>query len=501
MCIKIIHRGGIELEIYKDIASRTQGDIYIGIVGPVRTGKSTFIKRVMDLFVLPNMENEFKRERTIDELPQSGAGKTITTTEPKFVPSEAVELHLKDNASFRMRMIDCVGYLVKGAIGHDEDGKPRMVNTPWFEQQIPFEEAAEIGTRKVIKEHSTIGLVVTTDASITEIERENYIEAEERVIRELKDINKPFVIILNTLNPYDESTEELRKELELKYEIPVLTKNCAKMDMNDIHEILEKVLFEFPIIEINVNLPGWLERIDSDHYVKKDMISEIFDFVKKMKKISDMELAIKNLSEINKISLAVSKNIKMGEGSVLIEIATEEDLFYQVLEEMTGFSITGEHQLFGLIIQLAQSKKEYIKVENALKDVLEIGYGLVPPALDELTLEEPEIFRQGNQFGIKLRANAPSLHFIRADISTEISPIIGTEKQSEELIDYLMKEFENDPSKIWNSNMFGRSLHDLVKEQLQNKLYRMPDDTRMKLQKTIQKIVNDGSSGIIAIII
>ncbi|MGV8148675.1 MAG: stage IV sporulation protein A [Alkaliphilus sp.] len=489
------------MDIYKDIASRTQGDIYIGIVGPVRTGKSTFIKRVMDLFVLPNIENEFKRERATDELPQSGAGKTIMTTEPKFVPNEAVELVLKENASFRMRMIDCVGYLVKGAIGHHEDGKPRMVNTPWFEKQIPFEEAAEIGTRKVIQEHSTIGLVITTDASITEIERENYIEAEERVIRELKDINKPFIIVLNTLHPHDEATERLREELELKHEVPVLIKNCAKMNMDDIHEILENILFEFPIIEVNVNLPGWLETIESDYCIKKTMISEIFEAVKETKRISDIKKLTSSLNEIDNISSALSKNIKMGEGSILIEISTNEGLFYQVLEEMTGFSITGEHQLFGLIIQLAQSKKEFIKVEDALKDVLGIGYGLVPPALDELTLEEPEIFRQGNQFGIKLRANAPSLHFIRADISTEISPIIGTEKQSEELIDYLMKEFENDPSKIWDSNMFGRSLHDLVKEQLQNKLFRMPDDTRMKLQKTIQKIVNDGSSGIIAIII
>lgn len=488
-------------DIYRDIAQRTQGDIYIGVVGPVRTGKSTLIKRVMDLFVLPNIENAYKKERAKDELPQSGTGKTITTTEPKFVPNEAVELTLKENASFKMRMIDCVGYLVKGAIGHQEDGKPRMVNTPWFEKQIPFEEAAEMGTRKVIKEHSTIGLVVTTDGTITDIERESYIEAEERVIYELREINKPFVILLNTRTPEAEETIELRNNLEEKYQVPVLIKDCAKLDMTGIHEILEEVLFEFPITEVNINLPGWLETIESNHWLKASIFDEIKLAAGKMRRLRDINGMVSQLKDIENIKRVSLDKIMMGEGSANIDLATSDHLFYKVLEEKTGYTIEGDHHLIGLIIELAKAKKEYSKVEKALKDVMEIGYGLVPPAFDELTLEQPEIFRHGNQFGVKLRANAPSLHFMRADIATEVSPIVGTEKQSEELIKYLLDEFEQNPEKLWDSNMFGKSLHELVKEQLQNKLYMMPEDTRIKLQKTLQKIINEGSGGLIAIIL
>lgn len=488
-------------DIYRDIAQRTQGDIYIGVVGPVRTGKSTLIKRIMDLLVLPNIENTYKKERAKDELPQSGTGKTITTTEPKFVPNEAVELVLKENASFKLRMIDCVGYMVNGAIGHQEDGKPRMVNTPWFEKQIPFEEAAEIGTRKVIQEHSTIGLVVTTDGSITDIERPNYIEAEERVIKELKEINKPFVILLNSRFPKEEATEELRSKLEEKYKVPVLIKDCAKMEINDIHEILEKILFEFPVTEININLPGWLESIESSHWLKGSILSAIKEIAKETRKFRDIEGMVSRLRSIENLKKVELNNIKMGEGSALIELTTDSSLFYKILEEKTGYEIEGDHQLIGLIMKLAKAQREYSKVEKALEDVMNIGYGLVPPSFDQLTLEEPEIFRHGNQFGVKLRANAPSLHFIRADIATEVSPIVGTEKQSEELVKYLLEEFENDPDKIWESNMFGKSLHDLVKEQLQNKLFMMPEDTRIKLQKTLEKIINEGNGGLIAIIL
>lgn len=488
-------------DVYRDIAKRTQGDIYIGVVGPVRTGKSTFIKRVMELLVLPNIENTYKKERAKDELPQSGTGKTIATTEPKFVPNEAVELVLRENATFRLRMIDCVGYLVKGAIGHEEDGKPRMVNTPWFENQIPFEEAAEIGTRKVIQEHSTIGLVITTDGSITEIERENYVEAEERVIRELKEIDKPFIVILNTKNPDEPATYELKIQLEEKYNVPVIIKNCAKLNMNDIHEILEHVLFEFPVTEININLPGWLESIESTHWLKSSILDAIRTAIVKIKKLRDMKVLVNSLGEIENIKKANLDEIKMGEGSALIDLITPEDLFYRIVQEKTGYEIEGDYQLIGLIMELAKAKKIYDRIERALDDVKTIGYGLVPPALEELTLEEPEMFRHGNRFGVKLRANAPSLHFIRADITTEVSPVVGTEKQSEELVKYLLEEFEQSPEKIWETDMFGKSLHDLVKEQLQNKLQMMPDDTRVKLQKTIQKIVNEGSGGLIAIIL
>ncbi|MDR5657917.1 stage IV sporulation protein A [Serpentinicella sp. ANB-PHB4] len=486
--------------IYSDIAQRTQGDIYIGVVGPVRTGKSTLIKRVMDSLVLPNIDNAYKKERAKDELPQSGAGKTITTTEPKFVPNEAVELFLKDNATFKLRLIDCVGYLVDGALGHQEEGIPRMVNTPWFEKQIPFEEAAEIGTRKVIQEHSTIGLVVTTDGSITEIDRDSYVEAEERVINELKEINKPFVIVLNSKTPTSEEAINLKEELENKYQVPVVAKDCAIMNTADINEVLESVLFEFPINEININLPAWVESIESSHWLKSSIINGIKDIVSNIRKLKDVSILVDGLKEVENVENVDLKNIRMGDGSALIDLKTNYNLFYDILNEKTGYTIEGEHQLIGLVTELAKAKKEYDKIAKALEDVKTIGYGLVPPSFDELTLEEPEIFKHGNQFGVKLRANAPSLHFMRADIATEVSPIVGTEKQSEELVRYLLEEFEQDTDKIWETNMFGKSLHDMVKEQLQNKLFLMPEDTRIKLQKTLQKIINEGN-GLIAIIL
>jgi len=398
-------------------------------------------------------------------------------------------------------MIDCVGYLVEGAIGHEEDGKPRMVNTPWFENQIPFEEAAEIGTRKVIQEHSTIGLVVTTDGSITEIKRENYIEAEERVINELKEIDKPFIVILNTKNPDAPATYELKTQLEEKYNVPVIIKDCAKLNMNDIHEILENVLFEFPITEININLPGWLESIESGHWLKSSILDAIKSAIVEIKRLRDIEPLVNSLGGVENIKKANLDEIKMGEGSALIDLITPEDLFYKIVQEKTGYEIEGDYQLIGLIMELAKAKKAYDRIEKALDDVKTVGYGLVPPVLDELTLEEPEMFRHGNRFGVKLRANAPSLHFIRADITTEVSPVVGTEKQSEELVKYLLEEFEQSPEKIWETDMFGKSLHDLVKDQLQHKLHMMPDDTRAKLQNVIQKIVNEGSGGLIAIIL
>ncbi|KPU28300.1 stage IV sporulation protein A [Caloranaerobacter sp. TR13] len=488
-------------DIYKDIAERTDGDIYIGVVGPVRTGKSTFIKRFMELLVIPNIDNTYRKERANDELPQSGAGRTIMTTEPKFVPSEAVELTLKDNVKFRVRMVDCVGYIVKGALGHEENNMPRMVTTPWFEKEIPFEEAAEIGTRKVITDHSTIGLVITTDGSITDIERSNYIKAEERVISELKELDKPFVILLNSRHPDLDSTIALRESLEEKYQTPVIAVDCLNMSIGDVNNILEKVLLEFPIREINIKLPGWVEGLSSKHWIRENILNSIKETVTELYRISDITNTLDKFIDCEAIKNATISEINLGEGIANIEMDVENDLLYDVISEITGYKIVGEHQLLGLISKLAKSKKEYDKIESALKDVREKGYGLVPPSLEELELYEPEIFRQGNRFGVKLRANAPSLHLIRADITTEVSPIIGTEKQSEELLKYLLDEFENDPSKIWESNMFGKSLHDLVKEQLQSKLNMMPDDARAKIQKTLQRIVNEGSGGLICIII
>ncbi|MCT4606426.1 MAG: stage IV sporulation protein A [Marinisporobacter sp.] len=490
-----------KFHIYEDIAERTQGDIYVGVVGPVRTGKSTFIKRFMELLVLPNIENAYRKERAKDELPQSGAGKTIMTTEPKFVPNEAIELTLKDNAKFKVRLVDCVGYLVKGAMGHEEDGKPRMVTTPWYEKEIPFVEAAEIGTKKVITDHSTIGLVVTTDGTVTDIDRNSYIEAEERVIKELKDMNKPFVVIVNSLHPQKEDTIELKRQLEEKYSVPVVATDCAKMNMEDINDVLENVLFEFPIKEINITLPGWVEGLEPTHWLKDKIIYSVKQWSQEVKKISDIRNEVGKFLDMEIIAEANVSDIALGEGIAHIKMKTKDGLFYNVLEEITGYKIEGDHQLLGLIKEFSRAKNEYDRVEKALKDVKDTGYGLVSPQLEELELKEPEIFKHGNRFGVKLRANAPSLHLIKTDITTEVSPIVGTEKESEELLKYLLDEFESDPKKIWETNMFGKSLHDMVKEQLEHKLFMMPEDARNKMQRTLQKIINDGSGGLICIIL
>ena len=488
-------------DIYKDISERTDGDIYAGIVGPVRTGKSTFIKRFMELLVIPNIENKHKKERAKDELPLSGSGKTIMTTEPKFIPNEAVELTLSDNVNFRVRMVDCVGYLVSGALGHEEDFAPRMVTTPWFDKEIPFEEAAEIGTRKVITDHSSIGLVVTTDGSITDIDRSNYIKAEERVISELKELEKPFVIILNSKHPNLDSTIALRESLQSKYGVSVVSIDCLNMEVYDIEKIFEKLLFEFPAKEVTINLPKWIEGLPKSHWIKSSILNalkETIEGLQKLNQVSDFLAPLKELDIVREVNLV---EIKLGEGIVHSEIVMDDSLFYKVLNDMTGYSIDGDYQLLGLISKLAETKKSYDKIEMALVEAKEIGYGLVSPSLEELELSEPEIYRQGSRFGVKLKANAPSLHVLRADITTEISPLIGTEKQSEELIEYLLSEFEGDPAKIWETNLFGKSLYDLVNEQLQNKLTTMPEDARQKMRRALERIINDGSGGLICIII
>ena len=490
-----------EFDLYKDIAERTQGDIYIGVVGPVRTGKSTFIKRFMDLVVIPNIENNYKKERAKDELPQSATGKTIMTTEPKFVPNEAVEIKIKDNAKLKVRMVDCVGYLVKGALGYMEGDSPRMVSTPWFDYQIPFEEAAEIGTRKVINDHSTIGVLVTTDGSITDIQRENYIDAEERVIKELKAINKPFVIVLNTTHPFEPDTISLKKSLEEKYSIPVQIVDVLQMKNDDINNILEKVLFEFPVKEFNIELPEWVDVLEMGHWLKRDFLDAARCAAKDLYKLSDIKPVIQRFEEYNFIGKVDINDLKLGEGIAFIDMKTKDGLFYQVLGEISGYRIDGECQLLELMKDLSVAKREYDRVSSALKDARETGYGLVPPQLDELKLEEPEIVKQNGRFGVRLRASAPSLHMIKANITTEVSPIVGTEKQGEDLVRTLLEQFESDPSKLWQSNMFGKSLEELVKEGLQNKLFKMPEDVQSKIQKTLQKIINEGSGGLICIIL
>jgi len=490
-----------KFNIYQQIAERTQGDIYIGIVGPVRTGKSTFIKRFMDLLVIPNIENTYQKERTIDELPQSASGRTIMTTEPKFIPNEAVEIVIDENVLLKVRMIDCVGYMVKGAMGHLENNAPRMVSTPWYDYQIPFEDAAEIGTKKVINEHSTIGVVITTDGSIADIAREDYVDAEKRVISELKAINKPFVVIINSTKPRDVETLKLREELEQKYGVTVLAMDCLQLRIDDIDSVMEKILHEFPISEIGINIPKWVEALDDSHWLKNDMIDSIRDTFKSASRIREIKAAMSNFEGYDFIKRASIDKVSLGEGTILVDITTTDGLLYRILSEESGMEIEGEHRLISLIKDLARVKKEYDRVEYALHEVRVKGYGMVSPQMDELTLEEPEIIKQGNRYGVKLRASAPSIHMIRADIETEIAPMVGTEKQSEELVTYLLREFENDTAKLWESNIFGKSLHELVQEGLQNKLFRMPEDAQVKLQETLQKIINEGSGGLICIIL
>lgn len=487
--------------IYEDIAKRTQGDIYIGVVGPVRTGKSTFIRKFMEKLVLPNIENDFKRERTQDEIPQSGSGKTIMTVEPKFVPADGVEIKIKDTVSLKVRMVDCVGYIVEGALGHEEEGRQRLVSTPWSQEAMTFERAAEIGTKKVIRDHSTIGVVMLTDGSVTGIERKNYVQAEERVIAELKSLNKPFAVVLNTLEPRSEDTKILKRELEEKYEVPVVPMNVIEMEEDDIEEVMETILYDFPLTEIRINMPKWVEALERNHWIKNNIISTLKQSIVEISKIRDVEGIVEEFSQLEFLDDTQVDNVELGEGVITIDLGTKQELFYNVLEEKSGFKIDGDHQLLSLVTRLSRVKSEYDKIESALLDAKTIGYGVVAPSLDELSLEEPEIIKQGKQYGIKLKANAPSLHIIKADISTEVSPIVGNQNQGEEMVKYLLDEFEQNPNDLWESNMFGKSLHDLVKEQLQSKLYTMPDEIRVKIQRTLQKIINEGSMNIITILL
>ena len=488
-------------DIYKDIAERTQGDIYVGVVGPVRTGKSTFIKRFMELMVIPNIENAYKKQRAKDELPQSASGKSIHTTEPKFIPNEAIEIKLKDGIKFKVRMVDCVGYIVKGALGYNEGEAPKMVSTPWYDHEIPFEEAAEFGTKKVINEHSTIGLLVTTDGSITDITREEYVEAEERVVNELKSINKPFIILLNSTNMYDPQSVSLRKELEEKYDVPVQLVDAVNMKEDDIMTVFQRVLKEFPIKEINIDMPEWIEKLETSHWLKINFLNLVKDMCLKISRVRDIKKVVDSFETVEFLKDSTLKEMNMGEGTAKINLYPKAEIFYKVLSEIAENEIHGENELLAIMKILSFSKREYDKVASALIDVRETGYGLVAPQLTEMKLEEPEIVKQGNRYGVKLKASAPSLHFIKANIETEISPIMGTERESEELVNSLLEQFESDPSKIWQSNMFGKSLEVLVKEGLQNKLYKMPQDVQVKIQKTLQKIINEGNGGLICIIL
>ena len=488
-------------KLYQDISKRTDGDIYVGVVGPVRTGKSTFIKRFMDLLVIPNIDNEYKKERAKDELPQSAGGKTIMTTEPKFIPNEAIEITLDNNLKFKTRVVDCVGYLVDNAIGYLEDDMPRMVKTPWSDEEIPFEKAAEIGTKKVIEEHSTIGILVTTDGTITHIPREDYIKAEERVVSELKNLNKPFIILLNSADPNSQYTLELSQKLTEKYQTAVLPINCENLSINDINNIFSKVLYEFPADQVRIKFPKWIDGLDFSHPLKTELFNEIKDAFENINVLKDVSVCVNKIKTTEIIANTTISDMQLGTGNVSVNITLKEELFYKVLTEITGVDVENEGDLFRIISELSVTKKKYDKISYALDEVERKGYGIVTPSIDELVLEEPEMVKQGSRFGVKLKATAPSIHLIKTNVHTEVSPIVGSEKQSEELVNYLLSGFENDPKKIWESNIFGKSLHELVNEGLQAKLAKMPEDAQIKLQETLERIVNEGSGGLICIIL
>ncbi|HCR42995.1 MAG TPA: stage IV sporulation protein A [Ruminococcaceae bacterium] len=490
-----------ERNIYRDISERTNGDIYIGVVGPVRTGKSTFIKKFMDTVVIPNMGSDYGRDRAVDEMPQSAAGRTIMTTEPKFVPEQAVTVSISGNASFSVRLIDCVGYIVPSALGYIENDNPRMVMTPWYKDPIPFNMAAEIGTKKVITEHSTIGLVVTTDGSISDIPRDEYEEAEERVINELKGINKPFIVLLNCVEPESGASRTLAAAMQEKYGVPVLPVNCLQMDEGQIKDILAKVLFEFPVKEIRVEMPRWLSSLEKSHWLRSSVYSSIQNAASKVSRIREVEGMSREIMACEYVKGAKTVSTELGTGRTRVSVSLKHELFYRVLGEKTGIEINDEGSLMDCMMKMADIKKKYDKIKDAYNDVEETGYGIVMPDVDELTLEEPEIIRQGGKYGIRLKAAAPSIHMMKTRITTEITPIVGSEQQSQELVEYILKEFESNPSQIWESNIFGKSLHELVNEGLHNKLLRMPEDARNKVRETIERIINEGCNGLICIIL
>ena len=490
-----------ERSIYKDIESRTGGDIYIGVVGPVRTGKSTFIKRFMDTLVIPRIEDDSLRERATDELPQSAAGRTIMTTEPKFVPENAVPITLEDNARLRVRMIDCVGYIVDAAAGYLEEDGERMVKTPWSEEEMPFRRAAELGTEKVIGEHSTVGVVVTTDGSIGDIGREEYLNAEERVVSEMRATGKPFVILLNTTAPENASSSALAASMAQRYGAPVIPVDCAMMDENTIKGILATVLFEFPIREIRVRMPAWLKGLEKDHWLRSSVFDTIRGRAEGIGRIREVQDAVGELGAGEYIQAAELSGMDLGSGRADVDLTINDGLFYRVLSEKSGVEITGERELMDCVCTLARSKERFDRIAKAYDDVIETGYGIVMPTMEELSLEEPEIVRQNGKYGIRLRASAPSVHMMRISTTAEVTPIVGSEQQSEELVGYLLREFEESPVKIWESNIFGKSVSDLVNEGLHNKLYRMPDKARLKVAETIEKIINDGCNGLICIIL
>lgn len=490
-----------EYSIYKDIAERTGGDIYVGVVGPVRSGKSTFIKRFMEAVVLPNIGTGYSRDRARDELPQSAAGKTVMTTEPKFIPEEAVPVTLDGNASLRVRMIDCVGYLIPEAMGTTENGQARMVRTPWQEEPMPFADAAELGTKKVINEHSTIGMLVTTDGTIGEIPRASYIDAEERVVRELREIGKPFAVVLNSADPGSESAHALAQDLEERYGVPVALVNCLELDAEDIRQILGLVLEEFPICEVAVKLPEWTQALPASHRIRTSLCGTICACASDVSRMGEVRATYERLAENEYVGGVTVERLDMGTGKAELSLSLRDGLYYEVIGELTGLTIGGECDLIRQLQDLTETKKQFDRISDALKQVNEGGYGIVMPQVEDLHLEEPKIVKQSGGYGVRLRAAAQSIHMIRANIETEISPMVGTEQQSEDMVKYLLREFEEDPQSIWKSNMFGKSLYELVNEGLHTKLAHMPEESRKKLSQTLERIINEGSNGLICILL
>lgn len=487
--------------IYQSIATRTAGDIYIGVVGPVRTGKSTFIKRFMETQVIPNIENVYRKERARDELPQSGSGRTIMTAEPKFVPEEAAQIQLEGGASFSVRLIDCVGYMVRGAIGQYEDDMPRMVTTPWFDHEIPMTEAAEAGTRKVIAEHSTIGVVITTDGTISEIPREDYQAAEDRVIEELQELGKPFIVLLNSSEPDSARAQAIAADIARRHGVNCTPVNCLELDEEAASNILRGVLYEFPMRELRLYLPAWVDALPMDHPIRADLYEAVREQARSLRHIREVQDAVSRLGEGENIESASVTSMDLGTGVTSARLSLPRALFYQTLSEQSGFQVSDDGDLMSLLTRLADVNEAYGRVADALRDVQEKGYGIVKPDMSELKLEEPEIMKQGGRYGVRLRASAPSIHMIRADIQAAVSPIVGNEKQSEDMVNYLLQEFEGDTRKIWETNIFGRSFHELVNDDLQAKLRRMPEDAQKKLQETLTRIINEGSGGLICIIL
>ena len=481
--------------IYKDIAKRTGGDIYIGVVGPVRTGKSTFIQKFLDCIVIPNIDNEFDRARATDEAPQSASGKTIMTTEPKFIPDEAVKIEVSKDTTLNVKMIDCVGYVVDGALGGEEDGEVRMVMTPWSDTALPFKRAAEIGTEKVIGEHATIGVLVTTDGTICDIPRESYIEAEERVVKEIKEAKKPFAIVLNSRFPESEEARNLASALEEKYSVPVALLNCTELNAEDMREILGLILSEFPVRRLTFRLPEWTEVLPEEHRLHVEAMAKIEDFTSGIEKLGDISSSLE-------ASFGLERNfVNAGDGTAEFSLPVSSEDYYSTMSELSGMEIQNEREVMRAMSRLGEIEKKYSKVEEALADANEKGYGIVMPSYDELKLEEPKLTKQNGGWGVKVSASAEAIHMIKTGIKTELCPVVGTEEQTEEVVKYLLDEFENDPKRVWESNMFGKSLYDLVNDGMCAKLVNIPEDAREKLSETLEKVVNEGANGLICILL